>query len=252
MSLKGKVAVITGGSGGIGAEIAGHLARLDARTIVTFATNEAGAQAVVRHIKDHGGDAIAVKTDVRRRADVTGLFQQVAETWGGTDILINNAGVDPRVPLLDMTESDWDHVIDTNLKGVFLCSQAAARQMMERGSGKIVNISSVHGHATDVMLSAYAASKGGVNMLTKQLSLELTPHNIQVNAVAPGAIEVEKYFTQFPGYDRDEIGAQIPAGRIGEVTDVAPLVAFLCGRESDFITGQIISVDGGTTAKLAL
>lgn len=252
MGLKGKVAVITGGSRGIGAGIALHLGQLDVRTAITYMTGEDEANAVVANIEEQGGQAMAIRADVRNQADVDALFAAVESKWDGADILVNNAGIDPRIPFMEMTADQWDAVVNTNLRGAFLCIQAAVRHMAKRGGGKIVNVSSVHGQLSAPQLSAYAASKGGLNMLTRQLSLELAPLGVQVNAVAPGAIEVEKYFVQFPGYDRNAIGAKIPAGRIGEVTDVAPLVAFLCSEAADFITGQIMTVDGGTTALLAL
>ncbi|MDG0810024.1 SDR family oxidoreductase [Cohnella rhizosphaerae] len=147
-----------------------------------------------------------------------------------------------------MTEAFWDRVVDTNLKGTFFCTQACAKHMVRKKGGKIVNISSVHGALTMPRYAAYAASKGGMNALTRQLALDLAAFNIQVNAVAPGATEVEK-FTADPLHDKEAIGLQIPMGRIGYPEDVAKVVAFFASSGSDFVTGQVVTVDGGSSTR---
>lgn len=207
---------------------------------------------MVERIRELGGLAAAVQGDVRRKADVEALINDVYNEHGRLDILVNNAGIDPRHNFLHLTEEEWDAVVDTNLKGTFLCTQAAARMMIPSGYGRIINIGSVHGVLSAENLTAYASSKGGIVMFTKQVALELAQYGICVNCVAPGVVEVEKYFEQFPDYDRNHLGARIPTGRVGLPRDVAPIISFLASEESGFITGQNIVVDGGTTSQLAL
>jgi len=149
-----------------------------------------------------------------------------------------------------MTADEWDKTLDINLRGMFLCTQRAAREMVNRHSGgRLVNLSSVHGFAAVPNHAHYEASKGGINMFTKACAIELAPHNIQVNAIAPGAIEVERY-SSIPDYNRDQWGERIPAGRVGWPSDIGPLAAFLCSEGASYITGQIIWVDGGMTSRL--
>ena len=252
MKLSGRIALVTGAGRGIGAEVAKHLGKAGAFVLVHYATSERGARAVAEHIRAAGGKASVVQGDVRRKADVDAVVAHTLKEHGRLDILVNNAGIDPRHAFLEMAEEEWDAVIDTNLKGTFLFTQAAARVMIAARYGRIINIGSVHSLLSGPNLTAYAASKGGIHMFTKQVALELAPYGITVNCVSPGAIEVEKYYDQFPGYDRAELAARIPAGRVGFPEDIAPLVAFLASEEAAFITGQNIVVDGGSTSRLAL
>lgn len=251
--LRDKVALVTGAAGGIGSEIARQFAREGAKVVVHYGESQDAARRVASEIENVGGEAIVISADMRFKDDIDAMFDQVHEVWGSVDILVNNAAVDPRIDFLEMTEKQWDDVLDTNLKGPFLCAQRAAQGMVAAGKkGRIINISSVHGQLSSALMSPYAAAKGGINMLTRQLAVELAPKKITVNAVAPGVIEIPRYFTQFPDYNPEAYGTKIPCGRVGYPSDVAPIVTFLASDDADFITGQIIVVDGGTTSKLAL
>lgn len=246
--LAGKAALVTGAGRGIGRGIAAYLAEHGVKVAVNYVTSEASANALVKELTDAGQEAVAVQADVSDVAQVKRMVEQVAQTFGGIDILVNNAAVDPVVDFFDVTEALWDRVIDSNLKGAFFCTQACAPYMKRAGKGKVINIGSVHGSATMHGYAAYAASKGGMNALTRQLALDLAPFRINVNTVAPGTIEVEKY-SSFGWFDSEFEGRKIPLGRIGTPADIAPLVAFLATEEADYITGQVFTVDGGASAR---
>jgi glucose 1-dehydrogenase/3-oxoacyl-[acyl-carrier protein] reductase len=249
-ALAGKVAVVTGGGTGIGVGICGSLAQAGADVVVSPNSNLAGAERSAESVRKAGTQALVKACDVRDEGQVAALFDATLDRFGRIDILINNAGITEPRPLLEMTAADWDKTLDINLRGMFLCTQRAAREMIKRGSGgRIVNLSSVHGFAAVPQHAHYEASKGGINMFTKACAIELAQHNIQVNAIAPGAIEVERY-ADIPGYDRDEWGDRIPAGRVGWPQDIGPLTAFLCTDGASYITGQIIWIDGGMISRL--
>jgi NAD(P)-dependent dehydrogenase (short-subunit alcohol dehydrogenase family) len=178
------------------------------------------------------------------------LFDVTLEHFGRVDAVVNNAGLTERVALLELTPAQWDNVLNINLRGAFFCTQRGAREMVEQGSGgKIVNLSSVHATAATPLYAHYEASKGGITMLTKASAVELARHNIQVNAIAPGAIEVARYH-DIPGYNREAWGPRLPAGRIGLPEDIGPLAVFLCSAGASYITGQTVYVDGGQTSSL--
>lgn len=241
--LLGKTALVTGASKGVGKGIALELARHGCRVIVNYNTDAAGAAATVSEIEAAGGRALAVQANVGDAAQVDAMFAQVREQAGALDILVNNAGVQTWKPLLELTEAEWDRVIGTNLKGAFLCTQRAARMMLERG-GAIVNIGSGCNKVAFPNLVDYTASKGGVEQFTKVAAVELGPYRIRVNCVAPGAIEIER--TKEEASDYGETWAKLtPLGRVGVPLDVGRAVAFLVSPEADFITGQTIWVDGG-------
>jgi NAD(P)-dependent dehydrogenase (short-subunit alcohol dehydrogenase family) len=243
--LESKVALVTGASKGIGKAIAIELARRGADVAVNYFTDAAGAEATVGEIRRLGREAAAIQADVANSADTARLFEETLARFGRLDIMINNAGTQVWKPLVELTEAEWDRVISTNLKGCFQCTQLAARHMIARGAGgRIVNIGSGCNRHPFPNLSAYTASKGGIEMLTKAAAMELGPHRITVNCVAPGAIEIERTRVESPGYAA-KWSALTPLARVGQPLDVAQAVAFFAGDEAAFITGQTVWVDGG-------
>ncbi len=245
--LKGKSALVTGAGGGVGKGIALELARGGCDVAVND-IDQAGAEATAAEIAGLGRVAFAVRADVRVAAEVDAMFAEVLRRFPRLDILVNNAGVQTFSPLLDLEESEWDRVIDTNLKGCFLCTQRAARHMKDQDGGRIINIGSGCNKVAFPRLVSYTASKGGIEMFTKVAAVELGPYKITVNCVAPGAIEVER--------TRHEVGdfagtwsRETPLGRIGVPQDIGRAVAFLASDEADFITGQTVWVDGGLFAR---
>lgn len=248
-ALAGKVAIVTGAGTGIGVGISESLADAGAAVVVSYHSNGTGAEHVAAKLRERGGSVLVQRCDVRDYAQVQALMDAAVATFGRIDILVNNSGITEPHSLLEMTPDEWDKTLNINLRGAFFCTQLAARQMIKQGQGgRIINLSSVHGFAAVPNHAHYEASKGGINMLTKACAIELAPHNIQVNCIAPGAIEVERYFR--PGYDREEWGKRIPAGRVGFPSDIGPLAVFLCTEGASYITGQIIWVDGGMTSRL--
>jgi NAD(P)-dependent dehydrogenase (short-subunit alcohol dehydrogenase family) len=241
-ALSGRVAIVTGGGRGIGREIALELARAGADVAVNHYEDAERAQATVAEIEALGVRAAAVAADVGDAAAVRRMMEEVTAGLGSPDILVNNAGVQTWTPFLDVTEAEWDLVIRTNLKGCFLCTQAAARSMS--GGGVVVNIGSGCNKVPFPGLVAYTASKGGIEMLTKVAAVELAPRRIRVNCVAPGAVETERTRLEVDDY-AGTWGAVTPLGRVGRPDDIARTVRFLASDESAFITGQTIWVDGG-------
>lgn len=242
-----KTALVTGASKGIGKGIALRLARDGYRVVVNYNSDRKGAADTVAEIRAAGGEAEAVQANVGKAADVARLFQ----ASGPVDVLVNNAGVQTWKPLLKLTEREWDRVIDTNLKGCFLCTQTAAKGMRKRGrGGAIVNIGSGCNKIAFPNLVDYTASKGGIEMFTKVAAVELGEYKIRVNCVAPGAIEIER--TKNESSDYGKTWASItPLGRVGQPSDVASAVAYLVSDAADFVTGQTIWVDGGLFSKPA-
>ena len=248
LALESKTALVTGASKGVGKGIALELARAGANVVVNYNTDSAGAEATSGEIRAMGREAVVVQGDVGITADVDRMFARSLEKFPRLDILVNNAGVQTWKPLLDVTEEEWDRVIATNLKGCFLCTQAAARRMQIQGHGSIVNIGSGCNKVPFPRLVAYTASKGGIEMFTKVAAVELGQYRITVNCVAPGAVEIER--TQLEAGDYAATWAKLtPLGRVGQPADVARAIVFLASDAADFITGQTIWVDGGLFSK---
>jgi NAD(P)-dependent dehydrogenase (short-subunit alcohol dehydrogenase family) len=245
---KGGVALVTGSDRGIGKGIAIALAHARYRVAINYLDEPTLANETVSELTATGGEAIAIQANVSVSADVQRMVQTVVERFGRLDLLVNNAGTQVWAPLLDLSEADWDRVIDTNLKGCFLCTQAAARQMRQQGGGGIINIGSGCNKVPFPELVSYTASKGGIEMLTKVAALELGPHGIRVNCVAPGAIEVER--TKLERADYAGTWSRVtPLRRIGTPADIGQTVVLLASPEASFITGQTVGVDGGLFAQ---
>jgi NAD(P)-dependent dehydrogenase (short-subunit alcohol dehydrogenase family) len=247
ISLESKTALVTGASKGVGKGIALELARCGCDVAVNYNSDRKGAEAVVAEIEALGRKAFAVQANVGQAADADRLFEQTLGRFPRLDILVNNAGTQVWKGLLDLTEEEWDHVIDTNLKGCFLCTQRAGRHMKEAGGGRIINIGSGCNKAAFPNLVSYTASKGGIEMFTKVSALELGRYGIAVNCVAPGAIEIERTKEETGDY-AGTWAALTPLKRVGQPLDVARAVAFFAGEESGFVTAQTLWVDGGLFA----
>jgi len=242
--LKGKVALVTGGSRGIGKAIALSLAKNGANVVVNYSGNEKAAQKVVEEITALGVKAIAYKANVSSSDEVAALVKNTVDEFGSIDILVNNAGITRDGLLLRMKDADWDAVIDTNLKGVFNCIKAAAKFMTRQRNGRIINISSVVGQIGNPGQMNYVAAKAGVLGLTKTAAKELASRNITVNAIAPGFIETDMT-NELNEQIRNSMLTNIPLQSFGQPEDIANAVVFLATDASRYITGQTINVDGG-------
>ncbi|MEW6274706.1 MAG: glucose 1-dehydrogenase [Bacillota bacterium] len=248
-NLNGKTALVTGSSRGIGRAMALGLAHFGA-DIIVVSRNYDECEKTAAEIRQLGKKALSVKCNVTRKSDVEELVAKAVQEFGKIDVLVNNAGTNIRKLLVDYAEEDWDKVLNTNLKGIFLVGQAVARQMIAQRSGKIINISSILGGIGLPNQCAYASSKGGINQLTKVMALELAPYNINVNAIAPAYINtpmVQAWLADPTRYA--EIVGSTALGRVGEPADLIGPVVFLASDASNYITGHILYVDGGWTAK---
>jgi 3-oxoacyl-[acyl-carrier protein] reductase len=244
MKLLGKVALVTGASRGIGRDIAIELAKAGANVAVNYAGSQARANEVVQEIQSLGREAFAVQCDVANGESVAEMVKQTIDRWGSLDILVNNAGITRDNLIMRMKEDEWDDVINTNLKGVFLCTKAVTRQMMKQKSGRIINISSVVGESGNAGQANYVAAKAGVIGLTKTTAKELAPRGITVNAVAPGFITTDMT-DKLTDEIKEGMLKMIPLAKFGEPKDIANAVTFLASDDSRYITGQTIHVNGG-------
>lgn len=247
MRLRGKVAIITGSSAGIGRGLAIGLSANGARVAVNYKNDRLGAEGTLAAIREAGGEGELYQADIGVKREFETMIDSVAQKFGGLDILVNNAARTRFGPLSEVTEEDFADVVDTNLRGPLFGSAAAARNMLRRGGGSIINISSCAARAMVPFHAVYTMAKGGLEALTRQLALELAP-NIRVNAIAPGPTSTERNRGYDPEYD-NKWKCVIPAGRVGNVNDYVGACVFLASDDSAFITGQIIGIDGGWTIK---
>jgi 3-oxoacyl-[acyl-carrier protein] reductase len=247
LDLTGRVAVVTGSSRGIGRAIAVKLANLGAKVVVNYNSSEDAAREVVQEIESEGGEAIAIKADVKDAEQAKALISAAQESFGGVDILVNNVGITRDTLLMRMKEDDWDIVMETNLKGTFNCTKVAQRPMIKQRYGRIINITSVSGIAGQVGQANYSASKAGVIGFTKAVARELGARNITVNAVAPGYVPTDQT-SDLPQELIDYILDLTPMKRPGTAEEIANAVAFLASEEASYITGQVLQVDGGMMA----
>jgi 3-oxoacyl-[acyl-carrier protein] reductase len=245
--LTGRVALVTGASKGIGSGLAIALASEGALVAINYKTDEIGAQTTLSKIREQGGDGRIFRADISRPEEFEEMIEATCKAFGGLDILVNNATRTRFAPFAELTKEDFEDVINTNLRGPFFGSAAAARKLLERGGGTIINISSCAARLMLPFHSAYAMAKGGLEALTRQLALELAPR-IRVNAIAPGPTATERN----RGYDSEynlKWEEVIPAGRVANIDDYAGICIFLASDDSAWVTGQIIGVDGGWTIK---
>jgi len=248
MELEGKVSLVTGASRGIGRAIALKLASLGSSVAVNYvaieASNKTDAHNVVENITHLGGKGMSVEADIRDSEAVKTMVEQVIAKWGKIDILVNNAGINRDTLLLRMSDDAWNDVIDTNLRGAFLCTKFAVRHMMRQEWGRVISISSVVGRVGNAGQCNYAAAKGGIIAFTKSIAREMGSRNITANAVAPGFI-VTEMTNKLPPERRESMLAMIPLQRLGQPEDVAELIGFLATERAGYITGQVITIDGG-------
>lgn len=245
MDFTGKTVVITGASRGIGRATAIGFAKYGANVVVAYLSNKEKATEVVDLINKENGNAAIFQCDVRDFEKVKSLMKFTVGKYGKIDVLVNNAGVVQNSFITHTSEEQWDFIVDTNLKGVFLCTKAVARIMMKQKSGKIINISSIGGLRSNIMQASYSASKAGVIAFTKSTAMELSPSGIQVNAVAPGGTNTDMYHNANELLIRKEKQRNL-FGKIMEPEDVAEIIVFLASDKANYITGEVITIDGGT------
>lgn len=244
MLLDGKIALVTGGSRGIGRAVAIELAKEGAAVAINYAGNKAAAEEVQSIITQMGGKAMIIQADVSDEKSAMQMVEEVIAQLGGIDILVNNAGITRDGLFIRMKEEDWNAVINTNLTGIFNCTKVAAKYMMKKRSGRIINMSSVSGIMGNAGQTNYAAAKAGVIGFTKSLAREMASRGITVNAVAPGFIATDMT-AAMPEKAQEHVLTSIPLGKMGNPEDIANAVLFLASDKASYITGQVIHVDGG-------
>ncbi len=241
----GKVALVTGGSRGIGRAIALAFGQLGCRVAICYRASADAAEAVCAEARAAGGEMRAYLADVGQSAAAAGLVESVMRDFGRLDILVNNAGVFPRTPVVDIGDAEWEEVLRSNLYSTFYCSRAALPHMIRQGGGAIVNIGSIAGKRGSRFHAAYAAAKGGVFAFTRSLAKEAIPYGVRVNAVCPGRVETEIFGSQLDAAERARFLAEAPIGRLSTPDEVAAAVVFLAGSASSYVVGETLDVDGG-------
>jgi 3-oxoacyl-[acyl-carrier protein] reductase len=246
MRLKDKIALVTGSSRGIGRGVAVAYAREGAKVMINYTSNEKAAKEVVEEIRNLGGQALAFRADVAKKADAQAIVQATIDAFGGMDILVNNAGFTRPAMMVKMTEEQWDEVVNIHLKSPFLCAQAAAQHMSQKNSGKIINVTSVAGLVGKVGQINYSAAKGGVISMTKSMARELARYNICVNVISLGIVSTDMSEKITSDEKLKEIYMnRILLKRFAEPEDISPAFVFLASDEGNYITGQLFCVDGG-------
>jgi 3-oxoacyl-[acyl-carrier protein] reductase len=242
--LGGKIAVVTGASSGIGKAIALDLAKCGANVVINYKNNKIGAEETLLEVRKCGSTGIIVSGDVSIYEEAKKLIDSAVKNMGKIDILVNNAGISEIGLFMDMKEEEWNRIIDVDLKGVLNCTHCSLKYMAEKKSGNIVNISSMWGNVGASCEAVYSSVKGAVNSFTKAIAKEMAPSNIRINAVAPGVIDTKmnKWLTK---EEKDALINEIPLGRFAQADEISKVVTFLCSESSKYITGQVLTVDGG-------
>lgn len=246
MEFKDKIAVVTGGTKGLGKAIALWFARAGARVAISYASDDESASDTEKELKVLAENSLVIKADISIAAEARKMIESVIDLWGHVDILVNNAGIIRDKMLMFLNEEDWDRVLDVNLKGTYLCSRLVIKSMIAQRAGRIINMTSPSALTGRVSQTNYAASKGGVISFSKSLSKEVARLGITVNAVCPGVISTPMIENLSPK-TKEDLLHMIPAGKFGEPDDIAQAVLFLASEKAGYITGQVLTVDGGMT-----
>jgi len=242
--LSGKIALVTGSSRGIGRSIAVELSKHGAIVIINYKDDKAGAEETLRELKESGGNGTVFRCDISVNTEVKNMIQSIVSKFGKIDILVNNSGISKIGLFIDMTEKDYDEIMNVNFKGVYNCTSYAVKDMIKRKSGAVINISSIWGNVGGSCEVLYSSTKGAINSFTKALGKELAPSGIRVNAISPGVIDT-KMNKVFSEEEREELKNEIPMMRFGKTEEIAKAVAFLASSEASYITSQVLTVDGG-------